>query len=92
MPTEHPFVKDLGYLGPFLQRLKAYALEMPDRQTGARLATLMDEEIVRWKEILSLLEAAPAKPIPGDSAAPPNAATLAPRTRAWTVGPMTSRT
>lgn len=93
MPTEHPFVKDLGYLAPFLQKLKAYALEMPDRKTGARLAALVDEEISRWKEIIRLVEAAPAKPAAGARAAaanaPANAAPPASRARAWTIGPMT---
>jgi hypothetical protein len=97
MPAEHPFVKDLGYLEPFLQRLKAYAAQLPDPKARERLGALMDEQLTRWPEIRALLEAPSASAAlgaPARSGAPagPGAAqrTQQPdRSRTWTIGPLT---
>lgn len=48
------FARDLGYLGPFLDKLEAHGRSMGG-PGGDRLVALMREERQRWKEISELL-------------------------------------
>jgi hypothetical protein len=52
------FARDLGYLDKFLAGLATHAKSLPE-PAGSRLAALVAEELVRWREITSLLQGEP---------------------------------
>jgi len=57
-----PFDKDFGYLIPFLDKIAAYAKELPDPVAREELVRLIAGEKMRWERIRALLSGATANP------------------------------
>jgi hypothetical protein len=65
MPQDQTFARDLGYLAKFFDNLRRHADSL-ETNAGARLRTLIDEEVVRWEEIKALIFGGD----PGDTQSP----------------------